>query len=92
MTKTCNQGQGVAQENHSLTHLSDYTYAELDRLMEIDSSDTEALKLEISRAKAVERLVKAQTDVTNTAFEGIKLKSRLDGSSNVTVPRGMIAG
>lgn len=73
-----------------LGRLSDYALAELERVMNLDMDDDEAVRLELARAKSVETLVKAQRDVAATMLDATRLRAEFMGSSKVHVPRELL--
>lgn len=80
------RGQG----DNALGRVNDYLFAELERLDTLDASDPDALRLEISRAKAVEGIAKATIDNANTILDVARLKAEYSGA-RVSVPK-MLAG
>lgn len=78
------------QGDNALGRVNDYLFAELERLDTMDASDPDALRLEISRAKAVEGMAKAAIDNANTILDVARLKAEYSGA-RVTVPK-MLAG
>ena len=78
-------------QGNTLSRLGDFTFAALERLEKIDTTDVEALDLEIKRAKAVEHLVKAQVDVANATLDAVRLRAEFMGSQKVSVPRELLS-
>lgn len=85
MTEARNQG------NNTLGRVNDYLFAELERLDALTTmDDPDALRLEISRSKAVEGIAKAAIDNANTILDVARLKAEYSGA-RVSVPK-MLAG
>ena len=78
------------QGDSALGRVNDYLFAELERLDTLDASDPDALRLEISRARAVEGMAKAAIDNANTILDVARLKAEYSGA-RVSVPK-MLAG
>ena len=88
------EGEKVAearkQGDSALGRVNDYLFAELERLDTLDASDPDALRLEISRARAGEGMAKAAIDNANTILDVARLKAEYSGA-RVSVPK-MLAG
>lgn len=80
-----------AQRDNTLGRLGGYVFSELDRLDAMETGDAGALEVEIARAKAVEKLVKAQVEVANTTLETVRLRAEFMASEKVHVPRELLS-
>lgn len=60
---------------NALGRLNDALFAELDRLSTIDIKDEDAVKLEISRSKAIEGIAKTTVDNAKTILDATRLKA-----------------
>ena len=63
-------------------------FRQLDRLENIDPSDTDALKAEIERAKAVKDIAETIIDSGHLTADVIKLKHQLGATA--TIPKGLL--
>ena len=79
------------QRDNTLRRLGGYVFSELDRLDAMDVGNTDAIKVEIARAMAVEKLVKAQAEVANTTLEAVRLRAEFMASEKVHVPRELLS-
>lgn len=71
---------------NAMSRLQDALFAELDRLGSLDLSDTDALKAEIERSKAVEGIARATIENVGVAIEATRLKAQYTQSA-VTMPK-----
>ena len=60
---------------NALGKLNDALFAELDRLSSVDIKDEEAVKLEISRSKAIEGIAKTTVDNAKTILDATRLRA-----------------
>lgn len=60
---------------NALGRLNDALFAELDRLSTIDIKDEDAVKLEISRSKAIEGIAKTTVDNAKTILDATRLRA-----------------
>lgn len=67
--------------------LQDALFAELDRLGEIDLSDTEALKAEVERSRAVEGIAQVTIENVGVAIEATRLKAQYTQNATVAMPK-----
>lgn len=67
--------------------LQDALFAELDRLGEIDLSDTEALKAEVERSRAVEGIAQVTIANVGVAIEATRLKAQYTQNATVAMPK-----
>lgn len=67
--------------------LQDALFAELDRLGQIDLSDTEALKAEVERSRAVEGIAQVTIANVGVAIEATRLKAQYTQNATVTMPK-----
>lgn len=63
-------------------------FRQLERLEGIDPSDTDALKAEIERAKAVKDIAETIIDSGHLTTDVIKLKHQLGATA--TIPKGLL--
>lgn len=63
------------QSSNALGKLNDALFAELDRLSSVDIKDEDAVKLEISRSKAIEGIAKTTVDNAKTILEATRLRA-----------------
>lgn len=63
------------QSNNALGKLNDALFAELDRLSSVDIKDEDAVKLEISRSKAIEGIAKTTVDNAKTILDATRLRA-----------------
>ena len=80
----------MAEGGSALRQVNDALLAELERLQGIDLSSPE-LRLEISRAKAVEGIAKATTENANTVLTIARMQAERAGATHVPIPK-MLAG
>lgn len=66
--------QKTAGQN-SLGRLNEVLFAELDRLSAVDIKDEDAVKLEISRSKAIEGIAKTTVDNAKTIIDATRLRA-----------------
>lgn len=67
--------------------LQDALFAELDRLGKIDLSDTEALKAEVERSRAVEGIAQVTIANVGVAIEATRLKAQYTQNATITMPK-----
>lgn len=60
---------------NALGKLNDALFAELDRLSSVDIKDENAVKLEISRSKAIEGIAKTTVDNAKTILDATRLRA-----------------
>ena len=60
---------------NALGKLNDALFAELDRLSSVDIKDEDAVKLEISRSKAIEGIAKTTVDNAKTILDATRLRA-----------------
>lgn len=70
--------------------VSDALFAELERLQVADSSDADALNLEISRAKAVREISATIIDNNKLVLDIAKAKAQMDGKE-LLIPKGLLS-
>jgi hypothetical protein len=63
------------QSNNALGKLNDALFAELDRLSSVDIKDEDAVKLEISRSKAIEGIASTTIENAKTILEATRIKA-----------------
>lgn len=81
----------MAEGGSALRQVNDALLAELERLQGIDLSSPDELRLEISRAKAVEGIAKATTENANTVLTIARMQAERAGATHVPIPK-MLAG
>ena len=81
----------MAEGGSALRQVNDALLAELERLQGIDLSSPDELRLEISRAKAVEGIAKATTENANTVLTIARMQAERAGAAHVPIPK-MLAG
>ncbi|MBR2125816.1 MAG: hypothetical protein IJ943_03680 [Akkermansia sp.] len=72
---------------NTMGRLQDALFAELDRLDAIDITDTDALKAEVERSKAVEGIARATIENVGVAIEATRLKAQYTQNATVTMPK-----
>ena len=72
---------------NAMGRLQDALFAELDRLDAIDLTDTDALKAEVERSKAVEGIAHASIANVGIAIEATRLKAQYTQNATVTMPK-----
>ena len=72
---------------NTMGRLQDALFDELDRLDAIDITDTDALKAEIERSKAVEGIARATIENVGVAIEATRLKAQYTQNATVTMPK-----
>lgn len=72
-------------KQNDLGRLNEVLFAELERLGEVDLGDEEAVRLEISRSKAIEGIAKTTVDNARTILEATRI--RAEYSREVRMPR-----
>ena len=78
------------EKGNALRKVNDALLAELDRLESINLSSPDELRLEISRAKAVEGIAKATTENANTILTIARMQAERAGATSVPVPRMLV--
>lgn len=76
-----------SQKANAMGRLQDALFDELDRLDAIDITDTDALKAEIERSKAVEGIARATIENVGVAIEATRLKAQYTQNATVTMPK-----
>lgn len=61
--------------SNALGRLNEVLFAELDRLNNVDIGNEEAVRLEISRSKAIEGIAKTTVDNAKTVLDATRLKA-----------------
>jgi hypothetical protein len=69
-----NEQQKKTGQN-ALGRLNEVLFAELDRLSAVDIENEDAVKLEISRSKAIEGIAKTTVDNAKTVLDATRLKA-----------------
>lgn len=77
--------------DNALRRVNDALLAELERLEAMDIGSPDELRLEISRAKAVEGIAKATTENANTILTIARMQAERAGATSVPIPK-MLAG
>lgn len=72
---------------NTMGRLQDALFDELDRLGSLDLTDTDALKAEIERSKAVEGIARATIENVGVAIEATRLKAQYTQNATVTMPK-----
>lgn len=80
----------MAENGSALRQVNDALLQELERLQSIDLSSPDELKLEISRAKAVEGIAKATTENANTVLAIAKIQAERAGATSVPIPKMLV--
>lgn len=73
-----------AKGANTLGRLNDVLFAELERLNEVDVGDTDAMKAEIERSKAVQGVAREINASASTVLAHAELKARLRGINMAT--------
>jgi hypothetical protein len=60
---------------NSLGRLNEALFAELDRLAAVDIKDEDAVKLEISRSKAIEGIAKTTVDNAKAILDATRMRA-----------------
>lgn len=81
----------MAERGNALRRVNDALLAELDRLEGIELASPDELRLEVSRARAVERICKAATENANTVLAIARIQAEQAGAARVPIPK-MLAG
>ena len=76
-----------SQKTNAMGRLQDALFDELDRLGSLDLTDTDALKAEIERSKAVEGIARATIENVGVAIEATRLKAQYTQNATVTMPK-----
>ena len=71
-----NEQQKKTGQN-ALGRLNEVLFAELDRLSAVDIENEDAVKLEISRSKAIEGIAKTTVDNAKTVLDATRLKAEV---------------
>lgn len=73
---------------NSLGNLNDILHEQLERLNELDATDTKKLNAEMKRTKAMGEVAKAITSNAKVVLQSIELRADLQGekSADATVP------
>ena len=72
---------------NAMGRLQDALFDELDRLSSLDITDTDALKAEIERSKAVEGIARATIDNVGVAIEATRLRAQYTQNATITMPK-----
>lgn len=62
-------------KQNDLGRLNEVLFAELERLGSVDLEDEDAVKLEISRSKAIEGIAKTAVDNARTILEATRIRA-----------------
>ena len=65
----------MADKPNDLGRLNEVLFAELERLGSVDLENEDAVKLEISRSKAIEGIAKTTVDNARTILEATRLRA-----------------
>ena len=65
----------MADKPNDLGRLNEVLFAELERLGSVDLEDEDAVKLEISRSKAIEGIAKTTVDNARTILEATRIRA-----------------
>ncbi len=77
----------MADNTNALGQTNDALLEELRRLQGIELDNPDALRLEISRAKAIEGIAKATIENANTVMSVARMQAERVGASHVSVPK-----
>lgn len=75
----------MPDKQNDLKKLNDVLFAELERLSAVDVGNEDAVRLEISRSKAIEGIAKTTVDNARTILEATRI--RAEYSREVRMPR-----
>ena len=81
------QKRAESPKANAMGRLQDALFDELDRLGALDLTDTEALKAEIERSKAVEGIARATIENVGVAIEATRLKAQYTQNATVIMPK-----
>ena len=77
----------MAEGQNSLGRLNEVLFAELERLDALDASDTEALRAEIDRSRAVQGVAKEINASARTILDTAQYRAEWAGAKQAHVPR-----
>lgn len=66
-------------QGHTMGHLHEALFAELAQLQSVDLSDTDALKAEIERSKAIEGIAHTIIDGARTVLDAQRMQAQVAG-------------
>lgn len=81
------QRRATDQRASAMGRLQDVLFDELDRLNELDVGDTDTLKAEAERSRAIEGIAKTAIENVNVAIDATRLKAQLAQGAAIAVPR-----
>ena len=72
---------------NTLGRLNEILFAELERLNALDASNEDAVRVEVSRSKAVQELAREVNASAKTVMDATRFRAEWAGSRQASVPK-----
>lgn len=72
---------------NTLGRLNEVLFAELERLNALDASDEDAVRIEVSRSKAVQEVAREVNQSARTIMDAARFRAEWSGARQASVPK-----